>query len=69
MNKDIEQLKSENAVFKASIKDLERFKINLSTNFKQLLEAHLELRDRSGIGDDNREFEYFWLEGAGLLDE
>ena len=69
MNKYLEQLKKENAELKASFKEAYRFANNLSTNFKQLLDEHLELRNRCGLGDHNRDFEYFWLEGAGLLDD
>jgi len=69
MSKDLQQLRKENAQLKASFKETYRFAQNLSTNFKQLLEETIELRTRCGLEDFNRDFEYFWLEGAGLLDD
>jgi tryptophan 2,3-dioxygenase len=69
MHKDLEQLKTENADLRASFKETYRFATNLSTTFKQLLEEHLELRNRCGLEDHNRDCEYSWLERGGLLDD
>lgn len=69
MPKDLEQLKMENADLKASYKETYRFATNLSTIFTQLLEEHLELRNRCGLEDHNRDCEYSWLERGGLLDD
>lgn len=45
-----------------------RFK-TLANTFNELLDVHLEMRDRFGFGEFFQDYKTDWLEKSGLLDD
>lgn len=53
----------------AENRDLEKKYETLKQAFTELLSLHLEMRERWGFGEFTRDYEYDWIEKAGLMDE
>lgn len=65
---EIEVLSNNNLMLRAEIKENERRNEKLKRAFLELLETHLEMRERFGFGEFVQDYKYDWIEKAGLLD-
>jgi len=68
MMKEIETLSNNNLLLRASNNDLEKQYDKLRETFNELLDVHLEMRDRFGFGEFIQDYKYDWIEKAGLTD-
>jgi len=68
MMKEIETLSNNNLLLRASNNDLEKQYAKLRETFNELLDIHLEMRDRFGFGEFIQDYKYDWIEKAGLTD-
>jgi len=68
MMKEIEILSNNNLLLRASNNDLEKQYDKLRETFNELLDVHLEMRDRFGFGEFIQDYKYDWIEKAGLTD-
>ena len=68
MMKEIETLSNNNLLLRASNNDLENQYAKLRETFNELLDVHLEMRDRFGFGEFIQDYKYDWIEKAGLTD-
>jgi hypothetical protein len=68
MMKEIETLSNNNLLLRASNNDLEKQYAKLRETFNELLDVHLEMRDRFGFGEFIQDYKYDWIEKAGLTD-
>jgi len=66
--KEIETLSNNNLLLRASNNDLEKQYAKLRETFNELLDVHLEMRDRFGFGEFIQDYKYDWIEKAGLTD-
>jgi predicted nuclease with TOPRIM domain len=64
--KEIEVVSNDNLMLRASLTELEKDYNNLRRGFNELLDLHLEARERMGFGDLNSEFQYDMVVKAGL---
>jgi hypothetical protein len=69
MAEELDELARVNGDLRATHNEMfHRFK-TLSKTFKELLETHLEMRERFGFGEFTRDYEYDWLQKSGLMDD
>jgi hypothetical protein len=68
MIKEIEILMNENATYKAGLKDLYNNYVQLLKTFNELLDVHLEMREKFGFGEFVQDYKYDWIDKAGLTD-
>ena len=68
MMKEIETLSNNNLLLRASNNDLEKQYDKLRKTFNELLDVHLEMRDKFGFGEFIQDYKYDWIEKAGLTD-
>ena len=66
--KEIEILSNDNLLLRASRKDLEHQYDKLRETFSELLEIHLEMREKWGFGEFVQDYKYEWIDKAGLID-
>lgn len=66
--KEIETLSNDNLLLRASRKDLEHQYDKLRDTFNELLEVHLEMREKWGFGEFVQDYKYEWIDKAGLTD-
>ena len=66
--KEIEILSNDNLLLRASRKDLEHQYDKLRDTFNELLEIHLEMREKWGFGEFVQDYKYEWIDKAGLTD-
>ena len=66
--KEIETLSNDNLLLRASRKDLEHKYDKLRDTFNELLEIHLEMREKWGFGEFVQDYKYEWIDKAGLTD-
>jgi hypothetical protein len=66
--KEIEMLSNNNLLLRASQEDLEKQYAQLRDTFNELLDVHLEMRDRFGFGEFTQDYKYDWIDKAGLTD-
>jgi len=66
--KEIETLSNDNLLLRASRKDLEHQYDKLRDTFNELLEIHLEMREKWGFGEFVQDYKYEWIDKAGLTD-
>lgn len=66
--KEIEALSNDNLILRASRKDLEHQYDKLRETFNELLELHLEMREKWGFGEFVQDYKYQWIDKAGLTD-
>jgi len=66
--KEIETLSNDNLLLRASRKDLEHQYDKLRETFNELLELHLEMREKWGFGEFVQDYKYEWIDKAGLTD-
>lgn len=66
--KEIETLSNDNLLLRASKKDLEHQYDKLRDTFNELLEIHLEMREKWGFGEFVQDYKYDWIDKAGLTD-
>jgi len=66
--KEIEVISNDNLMLRAEIKENEWRNEKLKRAFFELLDIHLEMRDRFGFGELIQDYKYDWIEKAGLLD-
>ena len=66
--KEIETLSNDNLILRASRKDLEHQYDKLRDTFNELLEIHLEMREKWGFGEFVQDYKYEWIDKAGLTD-
>lgn len=66
---ELEAVKMQNDDLKATHNEMfHRFK-TLANTFNELLDVHLEMRDRFGFGEFFQDYKTDWLEKSGLLDD
>ena len=68
MIEQIENLQNENATYKAGLKDLYNDYAKLLKAFNELLDVHLEMREKFGFGEFVQDYKYDWIDKAGLTD-
>ena len=68
MMKEIETLSNNNLLLRASNNDLEKQYDKLRETFNELLDVHLEMREKFGFGEFIQDYKYDWIEKAGLTD-
>ena len=66
--KEIEILSNDNLLLRASIKEFEHKYDKLRDTFNELLEIHLEMREKWGFGEFVQDYKYEWIDKAGLTD-
>jgi predicted nuclease with TOPRIM domain len=66
--KEIETLSNDNLLLRASRRDLENQYDKLRETFNELLEIHLEMREKWGFGEFIQDYKYEWIDKAGLTD-
>jgi len=66
--KEIEILSNDNLLLRASRKELEHQYDKLRDTFNELLEIHLEMREKWGFGEFVQDYKYEWIDKAGLTD-
>jgi len=66
--KEIETLSNDNLLLRASRKDLEHQYDKLRETFNELLDIHLEMREKWGFGEFIQDYKYEWIDKAGLTD-
>jgi len=55
-------------LLRASRKELEHQYDKLRDTFNELLEIHLEMREKWGFGEFVQDYKYEWIDKAGLTD-
>jgi len=66
--KEIEVISNDNLMLRAEIKEIEWRNEKLKRAFLELIDVHLEMRERFGFGEFVQDYKYDWIEKAGLLD-
>lgn len=66
--KEIETLSNENLLHRARERDMEHKYDKLRTAFNELLDIHLEMREKFGFGEFVQGYKYEWIDKAGLTD-
>jgi hypothetical protein len=66
--KEIEVISNDNLMLRAEIKENEWRNEKLKRAFLELIDVHLEMRERFGFGEFVQDYKYDWIEKAGLLD-
>jgi len=66
--KEIETLSNDNLLLRASRNDLEKQYETLLVTFNELLDIHMEMRDKFGFGEFIDDYKYEWIDKAGLTD-
>jgi len=66
--KEIETLSNDNLLLRASRKDIEHQYDKLRETFNELLDIHLEMREKWGFGEFIQDYKYEWIDKAGLTD-
>ena len=66
--KEIETLSNDNLLLRASRNDLEKQYETLRKTFNELLDIHMEMRDKFGFGEFIDDYKYEWIDKAGLTD-
>lgn len=68
MMKEIETISNDNLLLRATITDLDKKYDKLLKGFNELLDVHLEMRERFGFGEFTQDYKYDWIDRAGLID-
>ena len=66
--KEIETLSNNNLLLRAEVNDFEKRYFKIVDTFNELLEIHLETREKFGFGEFIQDYKYDWIEKAGLMD-
>jgi hypothetical protein len=66
--KEIETLSNNNLLLRAEVNDFEKRYFKIVDTFNELLEIHLEMREKFGFGEFIQDYKYDWIEKAGLMD-
>jgi hypothetical protein len=66
--KEIETLSNNNLLLRAEANDFEKRYFKIVDTFYELLEIHLEMREKFGFGEFIQDYKYDWIEKAGLMD-
>ncbi len=66
--KEIETLSNDNLLLRAREKDMEHKHDKLRVAFNELLDVHLEMREKFGFGEFVQDYKYDWIDKAGLTD-
>ena len=66
--KEIETLSNNNLLLRAEANDFEKRYFKIVDTFNELLEIHLEMREKFGFGEFIQDYKYDWIEKAGLMD-
>jgi hypothetical protein len=66
--KEIETLSNNNLLLRAEVNDFEKRYFKIVDTFYELLEIHLEMREKFGFGEFIQDYKYDWIEKAGLMD-
>ena len=66
--KEIETLSNDNLLLRAREKDMEHKYDKLREAFNELLDVHLEMREKVGFGEFVQDYKYDWIDKAGLTD-
>ena len=66
--KEIETLSNNNLLLRAEANDFEKRYFKIVDTFNELLEIHLETREKFGFGEFIQDYKYDWIEKAGLMD-
>ena len=66
--KEIETLSNNNLLLRAEANDFEKRYFKIVDTFYELLEIHLEMREKFGFGEFIKDYKYDWIEKAGLMD-
>jgi hypothetical protein len=66
--KEIETISNDNLLLRATITDLDKKYDKLLKGFNELLDVHLEMRERFGFGEFTQDYKYDWIDRAGLID-
>lgn len=68
MMREIETISNDNLLLRATITDLDKKYDKLLSAFNDLLDVHLEMRERFGFGEFIQDYKYDWIDRAGLTD-
>ena len=68
MMKEIETISNDNLLLRATITDLDKKYDKLLSAFNDLLDVHLEMREKFGFGEFTQDYKYDWIDRAGLTD-
>ena len=68
LTKEIETLSNNNLLLRAEVNDFEKRYFKIVDTFYELLEIHLEMREKFGFGEFIQDYKYDWIEKAGLMD-
>ena len=66
--KEIETLSNNNLLLRAEANDFEKRYFKIVDTFNELLEIHLEMREKFGFGEFIQDYKYDWIDKAGLMD-
>jgi len=66
--KEIETVSNDNLLLRATITDLDKKYDKLLNAFNDLLDVHLEMREKFGFGEFTQDYKYDWIDRAGLTD-
>jgi hypothetical protein len=66
--KEIETLSNNNLLLRAEVNDFEKRYFKIVDTFYELLEIHLEMREKFGFGEFIQDYKYDWIDKAGLMD-
>lgn len=66
--KEIETLSNNNLLLRAEVNDFEKRYYKLVDTFNELLDVHLEMREKFGFGEFTQDYKYDWIDKAGLMD-
>ena len=66
--KEIETLSNNNLLLRAEVNDFEKRYFKIVDTFNELLEIHLEMREKFGFGEFIQDYKYDWIDKAGLMD-
>ena len=66
--KEIETLSNNNLLLRAEANDFEKRYFKIVDTFYELLEIHLEMREKFGFGEFIQDYKYDWIDKAGLMD-
>jgi len=66
--KEIETVSNDNLLLRATITDLDKKYDKLLNAFNDLLDVHLEMREKFGFGEFTQNYKYDWIDRAGLTD-
>jgi len=69
MRQECIQLSNNNLLLRKHIENQEKQYAQIRQAFNELLDLHLEMRDKWGFGEFTEDYKYDWIEKAGLTDQ